>query len=116
MGKKGKKGDSSDDEEFVVEAIIDRRIAKNGKTEYLLKWKNYSHDENTWEPVDNLDCAELIDAFEKKRTGKLLGPSTSNKRKSRRNSNESDASSTSRVSSNKSKVFIEKIFFYFIFK
>lgn len=34
------------EETFVVEQILDRRI-RDGKYQYLLKWKGFSKDENT---------------------------------------------------------------------
>lgn len=79
---------SEEEEEYLVEAILDKRKS-NGKTEYLVKWENYDHSQNTWEPTDNLNCASLIAAYEE---------NEANKRKNRlRNSTSKRASRNSSV-------------------
>jgi len=49
---------SEDDNVYNVEAIVGYR-RKNGRKEYLIKWKGYSEEENTWEPESNLDEGSL---------------------------------------------------------
>ena len=55
------------EEDFQVERILDKRVGKSGKVEYLLKWRGYYDEDNTWEPQDNLDCTALIQEYERKR-------------------------------------------------
>jgi chromobox protein 1 len=48
-----------------VKTILNKRI-QHGKVEYLLKWKGFDDSENSWEPVENLDCEDLIKNYENK--------------------------------------------------
>ena len=49
-----------DHEEYIVEQILDKHIIR-GKTQYLVKWKDYPHYDSIWELIENLDnCQTLL--------------------------------------------------------
>jgi len=55
------------EKEYEVEEILDRQ-ERRGKMRYLVKWKGYTAEENTWEGLENLKNArEKIEEFEKGR-------------------------------------------------
>lgn len=65
-----------DEEEYVVEKIMDKKIIR-GKVHYYLKWRGYDESQNTWEPLENLDCEDLVKAYEDDLAEKSGGASTS---------------------------------------
>ena len=53
--------------EYEVEEILDRQ-ERRGKTRYLVKWKEYTAEGNTWEGLENLkNVMEKVEEFEKGR-------------------------------------------------
>lgn len=50
-----------------VERILARRRTRKGKLEYMVRWKTFGSEEDTWEPLENLgDCMELVEDFNQK--------------------------------------------------
>ena len=43
------------EQQFTVEAIVGKR-RRGGRAEYQVKWLGFDDSENTWEPIDNLNC------------------------------------------------------------
>ncbi|XP_026646010.1 chromodomain Y-like protein isoform X3 [Zonotrichia albicollis] len=54
-----------------VERIVDKRKNKKGKTEYLVRWKGYDSEDDTWEPEQHLvNCEEYIHEFNRRHNEK----------------------------------------------
>ena len=58
------------EDEYEVEFIAEKRVL-NVKVEYLIKWKGFGHDQNSWEPVENLQCQ--VGAFSSVRFSMMAG-------------------------------------------
>ena len=55
------------EKEYEIEEILDRQ-ERRGKIRYLVKWKGYTVEGNTWEELENLKNAmEKVEEFEKGR-------------------------------------------------
>jgi len=53
------------EEEFEVEKILNKRMIR-GKKKFLVRWKGYTAEEDTWENRENLENAkELVEEFER---------------------------------------------------
>ncbi len=52
-----------------MENIVDDRVdASTKKHMFLVKWKGYPSQQNTWEPRKHLEsCGSVLKAYEKKR-------------------------------------------------
>ncbi|EGT56635.1 hypothetical protein CAEBREN_18646 [Caenorhabditis brenneri] len=49
---------------WTVEKILDKQMI-NGRAMYQIKWQDWSHEDNTWEPKENILCKDLLEEFEK---------------------------------------------------
>ena len=53
-----------EDDEYEVEKIVD--YDRNSQR-YLIKWKGYPSEENTWEPLTNLNCSKMLRQYHQTR-------------------------------------------------
>jgi len=61
---------SEEDEVYEVEKIVDEKLYY-GKTRYLVSWKGYNKDHNTWQDVDSLkNCKAALKEWELKKQQK----------------------------------------------
>ena len=89
----------------IVTNVLSKKI-KNGKTYYKVKWKNYSKEEASWEPEENLRNAPIIvSEFEEK----LLERKRRRKRKEHSSSNDSVSDDKSTELSHDTKPIKEKL-------
>lgn len=76
--------ESTDDNEFVVEKITQKKFDSRGHSKYLVKWQGFPASDNTWEPEENLaDCDKKMEIFEFQSAEKLTEKHASEDEESR---------------------------------
>ncbi|CAH2039599.1 unnamed protein product, partial [Iphiclides podalirius] len=89
------------EEEYEVEKIVDSKRIK-GKLHYLIHWKGYSSEDDTWEPENTLSCPELINKFnEEKENSKNKDAAPQQKKNNKRKSSVKNKSSPKKPRNNK---------------
>lgn len=73
-----------DEGEFEVETILDSRTTK-GRLEYLVKWENYGHEDDKWEPLRRLEknCSQELMKFHQRNPDRPAGPGQAASRRAR---------------------------------
>lgn len=61
-----KEPDTDDDIHWEVGKILDVYFHRDKTREFLIRWKDYSANSDTWEPEEHLDCKDMIDKFMEK--------------------------------------------------
>lgn len=51
------------DNMYEVEKIMNHRIV-NGKMSFLVRWKNYSSKHDSWVTQSDLNCEEILKAYQ----------------------------------------------------
>lgn len=62
-----------------VEKIVGQRTIK-GRRQFLVRWKGYDEDSDTWEQEKDLNCSQLIEEF-------LIEDAENEEEKSKKNEN-----------------------------
>ncbi|XP_013855197.1 chromodomain Y-like protein [Austrofundulus limnaeus] len=61
------------EELYEVERIVDCRRTRKGKVEYLVRWRGYSSEGDTWEPESHLStCMTYVQDFNRQRATTLM--------------------------------------------
>ena len=96
-----KRRQEEEDGNYEVARILEVKFSKvGGKREFLVRWKGWGPDGDTWEPEENLDCEELIEKFMIKHE-KIMELSEKNLREDRKVVERLNYSGNKRLSKNK---------------
>lgn len=57
----------TNDDQYFVEVLLDKRVRKLGRRtieEYLVRWKGYGPDDDSWVVADNIEDSLIIQEYE----------------------------------------------------
>ncbi|CAG9857494.1 unnamed protein product [Phyllotreta striolata] len=74
-GEENASNAEEEESQYEVEKILGEKVIK-GVRHFLIRWKGYEEESDTWEPVDTLSCNDLIKAY---RAKKKSSPKTNKK-------------------------------------
>ena len=84
---------------YFVEDIIAERMAKQRK-EWLVRWKGFGHDDDTWEPLEHLSgCEQYIARFEEERDRKQAEDDDARGQKRKRRDDDEEAGTSQELAS-----------------
>lgn len=61
--KKGEDASEASEEEYEVAEINDMKIKSGRTVSFLVRWKGFGADDDTWQSIDDLSCSSLIEEF-----------------------------------------------------
>lgn len=66
----GEPADEEQEDEYEVEEIVGHKVERK-KNVFLIRWKGYGADADTWEKEDVLSCPEIVAKYKKEHEGEL---------------------------------------------
>lgn len=69
-GKGEQVASAADEEEYEVDEIVSHKVERK-KNVFLIRWKGYGADADTWEKEDSLSCPEIVSKYKKENEGKF---------------------------------------------
>ena len=97
---------------YEVEKIKDRRII-GGRKEYLIKWKGYSDNESTWEPLSHLIfILDIVEEFDIQYDNKKIKKNSKEKNKNTQLVGKKRDKSKKEISDNLSNNYNKQVLVY----